>query len=179
MKIKILLVASLICTTSFIGCQKGNTGPTGASGANGNTNVHSYTFTVNTLDWLVAQKGYYYADIPFSQITQDIVDNGTVSMFYSLNSTGTNWIALPSAIVTSTLSLYYGFNYSLGNIRVYAENSTNGIITFPNPTYYKSVIISGTLRKLNPHTNWNNYNEVIKLINENTEIQLNVTNTIY
>ncbi len=182
MKRTIKITAAFLMLIATLGsCVKGDKGDTGiagtngTNGTNGNANVHAYSFTVNPGNWISAGAGFYYCDVPFTQITSDIVNSGTVSMFEE-GTTGV-WIAMPYSIpYSSSGSLYYGFNYSLGYVRVNVSNSSTGAITFSSAINYKAVVISASLRKANPNVNWGDYNKVMKLVNETETLQQNQTN---
>jgi len=163
-----ITAAALILIATLGGCvkgDKGDTGPAGTNGtngtngSNGNANVTAYTITVNASNWASGGSGFYYVDVPFPQITADVVNKGTVSMFKQGNA-GV-WVAMPySEYYNSSISFYYGFNHSVGTTRIFLQNSSGGTITFSGTNYFKAVIIPSSQRRAHPETNWNNYKEV-------------------
>lgn len=180
MKNAIKMTTALLLLSAALGScvkgDKGDTGPqgptgsTGATGATGNANVTAYNITINSGDWVNAGSGLYYVDVPFSQITADIVSNGSVTMFEQ-GSSGV-WIAMPySEYVSATASLYFGFNYSLGSTRIFIQNSAGGNINFSGTYYFKAVVIPSSQRKVNSKVDWNNYNQVKAIVSKNVTLK--------
>ena len=151
---------SIILIATLGSCKKGDTGAAGINGTNGNANVLANTLTVNPSDWHNSSANWeYYVDFTDDQITQDVVDNGTVSIFFSVFS-GTGWQAIPyTYYYNSTTSLSFGYNYILNGGSIFINISNTSTFTFATYTF-KIVAIGGAQRKAHPHTNWNNYNEV-------------------
>src|SRR5437870_4563104 len=85
----------ILITITFLGCEKGDTGPQGPAGTNGNANVQSSTVTISSSEWTLSGNEYD-ATISTSLITQAILDHGAVEVFESSN--GTQWLALPISI---------------------------------------------------------------------------------
>ncbi len=144
---------------------QGLTGTTGATGPQGNANVNSYTSVVVAANWTWYPSTYTnQVNIPFSQITSDIVTNGMVAVFIT---GGTNiWSALPYTYYPSTAHSYT-VSYSFTTGHVYIDmmwsDYTNSVFT---STTFKYVIIAGALRKAHPNTDWKNYDEVMAVMNE-------------
>ena len=138
----------------------GDTGVAGTNGTNGNANVVASTLAVASTNWTYLRANWeYYVDFTDNTITQDVVDNGTVSIFFSVFS-GTGWQAIPYTYdYNSTTSLSFGYNYILngGSIFINVSNAS----TFTLPAYnFKIVAIGGAQRKAHPNTNWNDYNSI-------------------
>jgi hypothetical protein len=160
----ILILLSVI--TLFSSCGKdGATGPQGPQGPQGNANVGSTTFNVDPSAWTyyISSLNYYEVTVNDPQISSDIVNNGAVSAFYS--SDNINWIALPwNDLQSTTFSISYEYQYSVNSVSFLIIPSDNGAITIPT-LYYKAIAIAGSVKKKNPNTNWNNYQEVMKVMN--------------
>ena len=149
----------------FTGCVKGPKGDQGDPGLNGQAvqNVHSFSFTVSPTQWYYYGSGFYYYDASISQITQNVVDSGSLSMFVEGNS-GV-WLALPYTISNSSTNfINYGFNYSLGHSRVWMDNSTQSTLSITSSYTYRAVIVSSTMRVNHPNVNWNDPVQVMAII---------------
>ena len=152
----------MLLISTFASCKKGDTGAAGTNGTNGlngNANVHSSTFTVNSSDWNYdASNWEYYINFTYPMITQDVVDNGTVSLFFS--TTGATWQSVPyTYYINSTTSLSFAYNYTLNGGGIFVSVSNNTTFTI-NPYTFKVVAIGGSQRKAHPNTDWNNYEQV-------------------
>lgn len=162
-KMTILSIAMLV-----FGCSKdGATGATGANGingangangTNGNANVYgTNSFPVTSGNWTASSANTQWITVlNVPQITQAIVDKGTVSVFwYISNTSGSGWYALP--ISFGNVSVSYAM--TLGQVGIiYA--SSGGAITNPSGQTYRVVVISASNKIAHPNTNWNNYEEV-------------------
>ena len=154
-----MLIATL---GSCVKGDKGAAGTNGTNGTNGNANVHAGTISVGYSDWTYTSSSWtYYFELTDNSITQDVVDNGTVSVFLSSNG-GTSWQAIPMTVYINTTESYsFGFKYYLNGATLFLTFSDASTITSSYPTYtFKLVAVGGAQRQANPHTNWNNYNEV-------------------
>jgi hypothetical protein len=122
----LILVFLLACT------KQGPAGPAGSEGTPGNANVKSVLFTGIT----VPMNNTYTFQIP--EITQAIVDSGTVSVFYKGAQAQDTWYPLPQ---------YYYYNGGLvwlilSDIQVgQATLSNYGLSAFT--TTYRFDIIAG------------------------------------
>jgi len=163
---KITIVAALVLfAATFTACNKGaqgDPGPTGATGANGNANVLSGQATVHSGDWIWdASYADNYINLEVDDITQDVLDNGTVSVFFADNSNG--WIGMPyTDYPTTTTSYTYNFDayyHGLTITLIYSDGSN----IVPGSITFKIVSIGGAFRKAHTGTNWHNYNEVMAL----------------
>ena len=82
---KKLLIVLLVGFT-ILSCQK--EGPAGADGQDGNANVKSYEKTVNPNQWYDLSDEWvtaYAADFQMPEITQKIVDEGAVLVYFKTN----------------------------------------------------------------------------------------------
>ena len=153
-------VAGLLLISTLGSCKKGDKGDTGAAGingTNGNANVHASFLTIPSNAWTYLSSNWeYYVNFTDNDITQDVVDYGTVSVFLS----GNGWESLPyTNYYNSSTSYSFGYNYKLneGSIFILISNTT----TFTFPSYnFKIVAISGAQRKAHPYTNWKDYNSI-------------------
>lgn len=137
----------------------GAPGAAGPQGPAGNANVHASTFVVNSSQWQsigTAGVDYEkYVDLNDPYITQDILTNGAVLVYWVTSSGinvqlpftvyptggGTSYILQPSASVgTATVEFYYAdwSSFTLNNSQ----------LTF------KVVTIDGSLRVTHPEINW-------------------------
>ena len=163
----ILILLSVI--TLFASC--GKDGATGPAGPQGNANVTGTNYVV-TSGWTytilnLPSLSYYSIGISDNSITSDIVTYGSVSTFISFDNT--NWQSLNwNDLQTTSYSVSYEMTYSIGGVTAFIipgdGNPNNSLIA--NPIYYKVVAIAGSIKKKHPSTNWNNYMEVMKVINQ-------------
>ena len=157
MKNSILLLLTLIALMITINsCIKGDTGP---AGRDGNANVLSQQFTVT---WTQSPPDYY-CDIFDSDITQAIVDYGSVEVFMSNGSGG--WIALPCTLpITSTYSSTYTPVHYLNGVTIWKTDTDLAQTADPGSKTFKVVCISANLLKAWPKVDWKNYEEVKKIL---------------
>ena len=157
---KITIVAALVMFAgSFTACVKGDRGD---AGPQGNANVLSGQSTIHANDWTWdATYLDNYVNLQVDDITQDVLDNGTVSVFFGDNSNG--WIGMPyTDYPTLTTSDTYNFDayyHGLTITLIYSDGSN----IVPNSITFKIVSIGGAFRKAHTGTNWHNYNEVMAL----------------
>jgi hypothetical protein len=115
---------------SVIACKKGETGPAGIQGPVGSANV-IYS------DWLSLDlkagvyAGVYYNKITTSKVTQAVVDQGDVRMYFK---SFTGILPVPSAMLPG---LYYSF--SLGAIEVFSPTKWD----ISSGYKYRYIIIPG------------------------------------
>jgi hypothetical protein len=81
---KILQLTTIAVFIFLSACKKGEVGPAGQNGTDGNANVSSQEFVIGPTDWTAfgtfGQPGFGYATtITAPSITQDILDNGAVN----------------------------------------------------------------------------------------------------
>jgi hypothetical protein len=131
----------------------GATGATGATGAS--TNIASYIFT-NKSVFLVGNTRFL---VP--AITQAIVDQGIVLVYFRNTGTTTSWNPLPYSESGNTLNLQ---SYGVGYVDLKSNFTSSGLDI-------RVVIIPGTslttLMAHNPGLNLNNYDQVAKAIGIN------------
>ena len=157
MKNKIIAVtAILLIAITFTNCKKGDTGPAGKDGVNGNANVVG-TNIVTVNSW-TASSNSWSASMTASGITQNIVDKGVVSVFVQY---GNEWWSLPD--LNGKNSTQYG--YGVGTVSLLNANSDGSTAPNPGATTFRIVIISPSNRLAHPNTNWKNYNEVKAVLN--------------
>jgi hypothetical protein len=117
----------------------GPAGPTGATGATGNANAKVQTFTGVT--WTISAPGYY-CSMTDADITQDMVDNGTIMVYLSNGSGG--WIALPYTIpINSTYSSTFTPVHYLNGVTVWKYDTDYTQAVDPGPKTFKVVVIAG------------------------------------
>lgn len=145
----VLLISSLL----FMACKK-----EGPAGADGNANVKSGTVSLTNADWKWASSwalttsagsntiySTRYADINTELVTQDIVDKGSVQVFFKPDND--EWAPLPFSFIDVTRNYSFNFMYDHkpGKIRLHyfwAPNGTTGTLpgglnsfTIPNYTF--------------------------------------------
>jgi hypothetical protein len=149
--ILILTAFLLFNVLLFSSCEKGETGP---AGANGSSNVQSYTFTTNNLSWVFnGSDNSYNSTYNLTSITSDVVSNGTIQVFVGDGSSN-QWGALPLSY--SVLQLNY--SYSLGQV-VLSVTLSNGLVpNNPGGQQFKVVVIPPSARIA--HVNMHNYSDV-------------------
>lgn len=154
-----------IIATAFIGCKKDPVvGPQGATGADGNANVKRYTITALTTDWTffgtLGNPGYgCLVAWSLPTITQNILDNGEVSIYYDL---GGSYTLLPLTLYFTGYSVTYSPVHMLGLAQV--ERYDSDLLTVaPSTTInFKVLVIAGTAGKRNllDGVDRNDYNAV-------------------
>ena len=97
------------------GCKK----ETGPQGPEGNANVHATIHVVQPTDWDV-HATYLLKLLVDSNITQDIIDKGSVEMFVQF---GTQWYPLPYSYHNTGYFGTYTGSYSKNQVRVEYERS--------------------------------------------------------
>jgi len=139
-------------------CKKGDTGPAGKDGVDGNANVTSLIVTISSSQWTFSNNEYD-ATISVPAITQSIITSGTVQVFCSPD--GANWLALPFSF--QGYEINYG--YLVGQVQIAITLNNGGNPGQPNNNQFKIIVISSAARIAHPNVNWNNYNEVKKIFN--------------
>ena len=157
----------LVITLFFIGglltinsCKKDDDSAYQLKGNYGNANIYSSQYTVT---WTINAPAYY-CDISDYNITQAVLDYGSVQVYMSTGTDG--WIALPYTIpISSSYSTTYIFAHYLGSVRVVKSDTDYTQTGNPGTTTFKIVCISASGRKANPNVNLRNYEEVKKAFN--------------
>ncbi len=168
----VIAVFAATILIALTGCKKGDTGPAGKDGKDGNANVISSN-TVTITNWNVDYQSTtdftYSNTLSWATITQAVVDKGVV-MAYMQNGT-TEWVALPYSDAGSTGGSYsLAFNYyvALGTCKIEitgfdsggapAASSYNGLVV-------RLVCIPASQLAANPGKNWKNYSDLKKEFN--------------
>jgi len=153
----IFLFTFSICVILIIGCAKD--GETGPQGPQGNANVVSVTKNVASNDWIMSDP-IYYVDLTASNISQDILNGGTIQVFMESTTEIGVWLNLPWVQTYSSYFSTFNFNYSLGSVRVSKYDSDNTQTSNPGVRSFKIVAIAGSARHANPNVDWTNYSEI-------------------
>jgi hypothetical protein len=158
---KLILMLAAGSLILFNSCTRtGPQGPAGPQGAQGNANVlGSNPFTVNSWAYSTSEVAYV-ATFNDADITTAVADRGVVEI-YLLYPDGT-WRALPD-VVNGT---QFFFRFSAGGFDIYYANVDGSTPSFPPTATFRTVVISPSQRQANPNTNWKNYNQVMKVVNE-------------
>lgn len=126
----------------------GETGAQGPQGADGNANVQSFLLTNRS----VALTGFTTFSIP--AITQEIVDQGLVLVYFRISGSGTGYFSLPYNEAGNTLAVS---SYRAGSLDVKANFTANNLD-------FRIVVISGTgltnLGTVHPGLNLKDYTQV-------------------
>ncbi len=97
----VLIIAALITLT--VSCKKGEDG---APGKDGNANVLTVVFTNQTFNYSTTPA---LMDLGDADITQDVLDRGSVSVYARGTGITSEWIMLPS--VSGELDVSYSVNH--------------------------------------------------------------------
>lgn len=142
----LVMIASILTTFS---CTKegkqGETGPQGSAGTNGNANVASLTFDVNSWNWSSNN-----CNLSATNVTTSIVSSGSVLVYMETSPYSEQWAAIP--LSSSGIEIIY--SYQVGNVNIVAS---------PQPTSherFKVVAIASSARLANPNIDYSNYYEV-------------------
>lgn len=143
----------------------GLNGSNGANGANGNANVvGSQEFTTSAANWSSSGGGLFWQTnlTGASIITQNIVDRGIVLVFRKYVANGlAQWAPLPDTNTNVNISYTYG----LGVISFFTQSTNATIIPNPGVITFRYVVISPSNKLAHPNTNWNDFEEVKKVLN--------------
>jgi len=146
---KTFILVAIVGITTIFGCAKdgenGKDGLPGPAGPTGNANVKSLTFDVYSWNWSSNNAWLYSTDI-----TEAIVNSGSVQVYMETSSYSGKWAALP-------------FNSSGVNVIYAYEVNYVNIVASPQPTSherFKIVIIASSARLANPNIDYTNYYEV-------------------
>ncbi len=151
----LFLIGFMIVSGSCTKEESAPAGPRGAAGPAGTSPLYSVgTFTVNS--W-TASGNAWVSQIGFTQITQSIVDNGTIQVFIQY---GTEWWALPD--IDGKNSTVYGF--APGYVSLINSNSDFTPAVNPGVRVFKIVIISQIKKQDNPDVDWTDYKEVKRVL---------------
>ena len=140
------LLSIAIFATLFTSCLRveGPRGPQGPPGQDGNANIWSITYLAEEGDWFdVGTPGedeYFLAlDLDVPEITQDIVDNGVVLVYYREDEQSA-WIALPYTFISHNPEYIEKLDmiYSLGFVGMQSQASDRNAT--PYSGYFRVVI---------------------------------------
>ncbi len=159
---KVIATLFVACGLIFSSCKKGDTGPAGKDGTNGNANVKSQTSTISAWTW-DGSAYILYSNVSVSSLTSDIANTGAVMVY--LQTTSGEWAPLARTFaITSTTSQNQRYVYSTGNVKIILQNSD---LTQPSSSavVFKIVCIASSARTANPNVNYADYNEVKNTFN--------------
>ena len=144
--------AGVLLTMLFTGCaKKGDTGPAGTNGTNGNANVISTNnVTLASSNWSLTS-GIYTATLTTTGISQAVVDKGVVMVYQQY---GPQWVALPTTLGVNITE----FDFQLGQVEILNLNSDGTTPANPGAVTYRIVIIPASMKK--PNVNPNSYADV-------------------
>ncbi len=130
-----ILVVFLLCS-----CKKGDPGPPGADGKNGNSNVKTFTFTLDTFYYA---GGKYYNNIGIPEISDEVLANGMVNVYWQYQ--GIKDIPLPYTLYYSGHSTTVAFEASKFNCSILVTRSdlVFAPIEIQKPYKFKVVVTSG------------------------------------
>jgi len=175
--------AIMLSTLLFLaGCKKGDTGP------EGNANVKSGTVILTNTSWLYpgtwmikpavntsVSYSTRYADINTPLITEDVVKNGMVLVYFNPASDNT-FTPLPYTFESITYYYNFAFEYKAGNIRLhfyYSSNASGGALPALNTTTIKDytikyIVVAGALgmKMKKDGVNITDYAAVMKYMNK-------------
>lgn len=155
---KTIFFVMVILATTFISCKKGDTGPQGTAGIDGNADVFGTNdITLNSSDW-VANETYFYADITSPEITQAIIDHGVVIVY---EKSELFWNALPYTWGIISVS----FDFGLKTVGIYYNNNDGSQTINPGTKTFRIVSISASNAKAYSNIDWKNYDSVKKTFN--------------
>lgn len=143
----------------------GNTGQQGPIGPQGNANVSDTTINLASGNWFLSGS-VYYTDISLPTITSSIVSSGSVEVFMrSTSSTGV-WLNMPwIETISASLFSIYNYNYSLGYVRIFKQDSDLTAPSNPGVRTFKIIVIASQQKQANPNVNWKDYSQVKKALN--------------
>jgi hypothetical protein len=149
----------------------GAPGATGPQGPSGNANVHSSTFVVSSTQWqTIGTSGTdyeKYVDLSDPYITQDILDNGAV-LVYWITSSGIN-VQLPYQNVypAGSTPFIYQPSTTVGTatVEAYYSDWTSFNFNAGSQIKFKVVTIDGSLRVTHPEINWKDPQSIVKGLN--------------
>lgn len=124
--------------TLFTSCKK----EVGPQGLPGNANVKTTMFTVSANQWLITPESptnAYTTELSVNDITPDIMDAGSVDLFFWSGGSKPGWSSLPQS--NPYHSIY--FTYSVSKIIVIYMYPDSSLVQNPGQKEFKVVVISG------------------------------------
>ncbi|MDC0302407.1 hypothetical protein OAL39_01745 [bacterium] len=152
MKKNFLYLCAMIFTLALTSCSKEEYG-----------NTTTETNTYNSGSWVFNDPSYY-TDINVAAINQDVLDNGAVLVYVSIN--GSPYSQLPLTFFTSAdYSSTLEVQHSLGLVRVLWTDSDLIEPNMPPAMTFKIVVMSQSQIITNPNLDTTNYKEVAEALN--------------
>ncbi len=146
----------LLIGVTFLISSCAKDGDPGAQGPAGNANIKSFNYTVTPGQWQVTGSvgvDYEkYVDLTYSEITQDIVDNGAVLIYWQNSGSS---IQLPVSLPANNSTFNLLGSSSLGSVSLEYFFSDFASFSINQNFDFKILVIDGTLRITNPQINWN------------------------
>ncbi len=139
----------------FTSCGKdGAVGPQGPAGIPGNANVQTGVF-LNQSFTFVAANSDYELYLNYNAITQYVLDQGAVIVYFQTTSNTSGWTMLPATFAGAPVNTSYG----LGQVEITDGTMPTGLFNF------KVVVIPPAVMKAHPGVNFSNYSEVRNAFN--------------
>jgi hypothetical protein len=143
-----LILSSVLLLSA---CKKDTVAPT----------IESSTTTVSNWIWDNNDK-LLYADMTWSAITSDVVDNGTIHIY--LKTSGGDWAPLPRTVMLSGTFYDYAqsqrFTFNVGRFQLIVQDDDLLQPANPGTWTIRVVAVSGAQRFANPDLDWDNYEAV-------------------
>lgn len=143
---------------------QGEIGPEGPEGPPGTANViYSEWIALGDLeapsDTTVISRNYTKWDIPESALTQEIIDQGTILVYFSLNGTV---LPLPSTFGGAN-PIYITFApFQPGSLSILAQNLDNTASGLNNDIQFRYIIIPGGTAAKQAFPDFSNYHETME-----------------
>jgi hypothetical protein len=152
----VFIVIAILLTS--IGCKKGDTGPTGATG---NANVQTYTFSVTNSSWVADSAGLQWSTD--YTLPSSVNVSGAVLLYVQ---DSTSWAALPH--VDYGVTVEFKYDPSTEIIEVQAADAKAAImIDNPGPMTFRVVAIPPAMLEAKSTVNLKNYDAVKQTFNLN------------
>jgi len=141
-------MAIIIAISTIInGCKKGDTGPAGTNGTNGNANVSSTNFTITS--WS-SDSIIWFTDLLVPALSSGVDTGDAIEVFFSADPPWF-WSALPYTQI-DTNNYFMQFDLIIGEIVVKWFNKSNGHPINPNSYYhtnlqFKVVVIPPAMKR--------------------------------
>ena len=154
MKTKFILGVLALTMFAVSSCKKPKDGETGPKGADGNANVIASN-PVTVSSW-TASGTAWSANIPFSEVTSDVVNTGTVQVFIQY---GSSWWALPDINGVNSTS----FGFSTGLVKLLNVDSDGSATPNPGTQVFRIVVIPSRTMLEHPDVNFQDYEALKKV----------------
>lgn len=129
---KALTVLPLVLFLASCTGKQGPVGPAGADGQNGvdgldgAVNMTSRTITIRASDFISNGANTELADYTANEMTQDVVDNGTVLAFIDIFGTSNKWVALPVTLPSQGNVATLGYSYGPALFELILQHESTG-----------------------------------------------------